>query len=301
MSARRNTGSSRRRLSARVVLGSAAAVGAAVLGTGTADARPVSLTLKYVCAFPVVGGHSVTMKVNANVPRSTVVGESTPKFMIHGVASVVDSTTAQALSQVGVKTVDGTVDAAATVVAPQGDTHISVRFKLARTEIPTSGPFDLEATAKAPAVTFRRPGHGQIAVGDLILHLVPKAANGNPILGTVDAPCRLESGQRNVLMSFDITSATHSAVPGPTHSATPGPTHSATPQPTDSAALGPTRPADPGPPYPTTPGTIRPTPVGATDGVGRTPLIALGVGALVAGATAFYLVSRFNHRRSGGG
>ncbi len=284
---------------ARTALVFAAAMGAAaggVLGAGTAAARPVSLTLKYTCTFPVVGGRSVSMRVGADIPKSIAVGASTPRFIVHGVATVVDSITSQALRQVGVRAVDGTVDAAAIAAAPQGKTHFSVRFKLAHTKIPTSGPFDLEATAKAPAFTFKRPGTGQIIVGDLILHLAPKDANGNLPLGNVDAPCKLGPGQNDVLASFSITSAPHPATAKPTH-------------PVTRARTGPVTPGL------VTPGPVTPGPVTATptksiipgpphlrrSGISRYINVSAisGLGALVAGATALLLVPWVKHRRSG--
>ena len=303
MSAKRITGSNGGKLTARTVLVFAAAMGAAavgVLGAGTAAARPVSLTLKYTCTFPVVGGRSVSMRVGADIPKSIAVGASTPRFILHGVATVVDSITSQALRQIGVRAVDGTVNAAATVTAPQGKTHVSVRFKLAHTKIPTSGPFDLEATAKAPAFTFKRPGTGRITVGDLILHLAPKDANGNLPLGNVDAPCKLGPGQNDVLASFPITSAPHPVTPKPV---TPKPV---TPKPVTATPVTPKS-------VTTTPVTLKPVITMPTHSIIPGPprprrhwisryinVSAIsGLGALVAAATALLLVPWVKHRRSG--
>jgi hypothetical protein len=202
MSARRSTGKSR-------ALGVATAVGAVggivgIFGSGTAVADPVSLTLKYTCTFPRINAQSLSVKINPDVPASVGVGESARTFVIDAVATVGAATT-QGLGLVGAKTLEGTVDAKASVVAPQGTIDLTVPIGMTKTAVPVSGSFDVRATGTAPALTFSQPGQAKITVGDLTLHLAPKDANGNLTgLGAFDSSCKEDAGQSNVLASFSI-------------------------------------------------------------------------------------------------
>ncbi|MFC4609872.1 DUF6801 domain-containing protein [Streptomyces maoxianensis] len=92
------------------------------------------------------------------------------------------------------------------MTAPQGSLPLAVPMKIPRTTIPASGSFDVTAEGTAPSLTFSRPGNAKVTVGDLTLHLTPKDANGNTTaVGTINAPCALDSGQNTVLQSLVIT------------------------------------------------------------------------------------------------
>lgn len=109
------------------------------------------------------------------------------------------------LNLIGVKTIEGTVEAEARVDAPQGDGHLILPFQVPRVSGPKSGPFRLKATGTAPSRTFSQPGKAKISVGDLVLHVVPRDASGRVFPRKTDVPCKLNPGQNSVVASFDIT------------------------------------------------------------------------------------------------
>ncbi|MGW2923020.1 DUF6801 domain-containing protein [Streptomyces angustmyceticus] len=194
----------------RIALGAVTALGTAatvvgVTGAGTAAAQPVSHTLKYTCKVPVIKSLPFTVRIDADIPRSVAVGEASRKFAI-GARTTVDADLTAKLRFLGVKTVTGRVVAKIGVSAPQGDRRLRVPLGITRTRIPASGSFDVAATGAAPALTFSRPGKARITVGDIALHVIGKKANG-AALGEVDAGCRLNAGQRDVVGSFQITGA----------------------------------------------------------------------------------------------
>ncbi|MFI2347459.1 DUF6801 domain-containing protein [Streptomyces sp. NPDC019443] len=210
MGVRHRTARSTMRYGAGVALGIAATVTAAVgilgaSGSQTASAEPVSLTLHYTCAFSGLGNQPVTMELDSDIPNSIKVGKASPKSALDGVATVGASFT-QLAALAGAKTIEGSLDGNATVTAPQGSIPLTVPMTIPRTTIPASGSFDVTAKGTAPSLTFSRPGNAKVTVGHLTLHLTPKDANGNTTaVGTINAPCALESGQNTVLQSLVIT------------------------------------------------------------------------------------------------
>jgi hypothetical protein len=178
-------------------------VGAGVLGTGVAAARPVSLTLHYTCDFPAIGGQHVTVQVNADVPDSHTVGRPTEPFPITVMATVSDLFT-WGLNFLGVHSVEGTADGDVKVAAPQGNFSVSIPFTIPNTTVPASGSFRVPVTGSAPSLRFTRAGNGEITAGNINLHLAARDANGNPTLGKLDLPCTLDSGQNDVIESFDV-------------------------------------------------------------------------------------------------
>jgi LPXTG-motif cell wall-anchored protein len=183
-------------------------------GAGPAAADPVSRTLRYTCS---TGGFSLPFKVriDANIPKSVAVDERTPKFALSATAPL-NADTTKMLNEIGVKTVKGRVDAKVHVaVAPKGDADVNVRVKV-KTTIPASGAFSITARGFAPPLTFRQPGRAKITIGDLVAQLTPKNAKGEA-LGQVNARCKLEPSQDNVIGSFRITEAK-----GTTGPSTPG-------------------------------------------------------------------------------
>ncbi|WP_146074960.1 DUF6801 domain-containing protein [Streptomyces sp. Ru73] len=189
------------------VAGVAAAAGGLVAGpgAGSAAAAPVSRTLNYTCSVQAVSQRAA-VTIDADVSRSAVVGKPTRRFAIHATSQVSDAGTT-GLNWIGVKTVEGTVDADVRVTAGQDGARLTVPFTVPRTRVPESGPFDVKGTGTAPSRTFHHPGKAEISVGDLVLHVVPRDANGKVNPGRTDVPCTLDPGQNPVLASFDITRA----------------------------------------------------------------------------------------------
>lgn len=279
----------------RTALGVATAVGAAVgvmgvSGAGTAAAQAAPLTLKYTCKVPVIGNQPFTAKIDADLPASVAVGESSPKFAINAGTTVQKDLTPW-LGRIGVKTVEGIVEANIGVAAPQGDRHVKAPLHIAKTSVPASGAFDVTAAGAAPALTFSQPGNARITVGDIRLHVVGKKADGS-VRGKLDLRCTLDSEQKDVVGSFEITGA--GTTTGSTTSGTSGTTSSG------GTTAGGT------PDLPSTDGSS--TPTGASPhGHGKSTIAATGqdlrglilptAGVLVAGVVAFLIGSRLRKRR----
>ncbi|MGP3922775.1 DUF6801 domain-containing protein [Streptomyces sp. 8N616] len=274
---------------ARSALRLATAVGVAggivgVFGAAPAAADPVSLTLRYTCSTELIEDLPVTLKIDADIPKSAEVGKRTPKFVVKARLPVPANAT-KVLGKVGVKTVEGRVVAKARVAAPEGDIHVKLPVNV-KTKVPASGAFDVKATGAAPALTFKQPGSAKITVGDLVARLTPKDASGDVTFpGKMDAKCKLNDGQNNVMASFHIA-GTRTAT-GPATSGTTGTTGT-----TDTATSGTsgTSGGDE-----TASGTTAPKPNGslAHAGAGATPWLLGGAGVLLAaGGSAVFAARR---------
>ncbi|MFD9124073.1 DUF6801 domain-containing protein [Kitasatospora sp. NPDC059571] len=309
---------------ARTVLVIAAVGGAAIgvaggLGTGTAAAQPARPTLRYTCTFPTIGGQPITARISTDIPTSLAVGESSPAFAINAAATV-DATFTLGLRYVlGVRIMEGSLDAETDVAAPQGTIRVPVHLTITRTSVPAAGSFDIPATGTAPRLTFTEPGSARITAGDFTLHLVPEDANGNlTSLGRVTVPCTLNTGQSNVVSSFALTAApttTGPAAPGtggtagagsPTAPATAspttqGPTGSPTSTGSGPASAVPAGSAPPGPQGSTIDAAARTTATPAGRSTGGVPLLLAGVLATAAAAAAAaFLGPRWKRRRASG-
>ncbi|WP_370135007.1 DUF6801 domain-containing protein [Streptacidiphilus sp. EB103A] len=284
------------------------------LGTGTAAAQPASAMLKYTCTFPTIGGQPITATISTDIPTSITVGQSSRPFAITAAAAVNTGFALGLRYVLGVSIIEGTLDAGTTVTAPQGDIRVPVHLTIARTGIPT-GSFNIPATGTAPTLSFSKPGSARITAGDFTLHLIPEDANGNITrLGRVNVPCKLNTGQNNVVTSFDITGT--QAAPGSAPSETPGTrtasagkptapatatpttTGSATPDGSGTATAGPSTIAAPGP----TGSTINAAATSTTTSGGHDTwsLILLAAGILTAGAAAFRFGPQLKRRRRAG-
>ncbi|MEU1485615.1 DUF6801 domain-containing protein [Streptomyces sp. NPDC005752] len=198
------------------VLGGAGGI-VGILGAGPAAAEPVSLTLAYACTFPVIGDQDITARISMDLPTAHTVGKPSHRFAIHAEATVGSGLT-RGLALLGVKSVDGTLDAETRVTAPQGDLGITVPLSIVRTAIPSSGALRIPANGIAPTRTFTEAGRAEIVVGDFVVHLVPRDANGDlTALGKFNVPCTVRAGQHQVITSFTISPA-----PKPSASAAPG-------------------------------------------------------------------------------
>ncbi|GGR27571.1 DUF6801 domain-containing protein [Streptomyces netropsis] len=272
---------------ARRALGLTMAVGVAgasvgIFGAGPAAADPVSLKLRYVCSLPVIPDRPGTVEVDSDVPKSAAVGKPTPKFAIRA-AVPVNAADTEGLHKAGIKTIKGTVEAKVRVTAPEGDTNLRVPFHVARTNVPGSGPFSVKMTGVAPRLTFSQPGRAKITVGDLIMHVT--ASGGMTV--KLNVPCRLDTGQNNVVALLDITGTR----------TTTGPTPSRMPDTATSGTTGSQNRSEGARAGATTEGPGRPSGSLATTGSqGITRLIPLATGAVVLGTLAVAAAFRFRSR-----
>ncbi|MFF3735380.1 DUF6801 domain-containing protein [Streptomyces sp. NPDC002476] len=220
----------------RIFLGAVTALAAATgmvsaVGAGTASARQLARTFGYTCSLVGPGVQSFTVDVSANVPDQVVAGRPGTTIAVNAVAKVNAGVT-QWLANSGMSTIEGTVDASAHVSAPKQQVDIAVPFRLAKTTAPASGPFTVRATASVTTPTFNHQGRGTVTTGDFTLHIVAKNAAGMWLRS--DGQCTLDSGQSNVVTSFDITAA--SSKPSTPPNPPTGSAGSSHPKPTTGSA-----------------------------------------------------------------
>ncbi|MFE0188053.1 DUF6801 domain-containing protein [Streptomyces sp. NPDC058989] len=179
--------------------------------TGTADAEPVSLKVKYLCSFPLIGAQPVTVEIKSDLPKSIKVGESSPEVQISTLSTVGAASTA-GLNLVGARTLEGTATASTDVVAPQGTLPVQVPVSLTKTQIPPAGEFSIPAAGSAPGLTFTRAGTAKVTVGKLTMRLTPRnASGGTTVLGTFTSKCSLRpDDQDNVLATIEILGSANS-------------------------------------------------------------------------------------------
>lgn len=183
-----------------------------VLSGGPAAAMSATpLALRYTCSFPMIGNQSVMTTIVWKGADSHPAGQATAPVPVDVTATIGDFVT-QPLRVVGASTVEGEADAAAVVVAPDGNTGVTTTLTVSRTAVPASGPMTFAARGTARSMVFNRPGDARITVGRLALRMNPRNTDGEPtILGVVDAPCELDPGQDGLLASFRILPAAESA------------------------------------------------------------------------------------------
>ncbi|MFI0351216.1 DUF6801 domain-containing protein [Actinomadura sp. 9N407] len=180
---------------------------AGVAGAGPAGADPVTLPLDYQCVFPLLGPQPVQVRISTDVPASVKVGEVMPGFAVDSV-STVNAASARGLVAVHSVTLEGIAAADALLTVPEAPEGLEVRVDsdLDKTTLPASGGFTVQGKGKSPDLTFTQAGPGKVTVGDLVLTLTPRAADGLETgLGTFESECTQNPGQNNVLATFDIT------------------------------------------------------------------------------------------------
>jgi hypothetical protein len=194
-----------------VVLGLIASLTTIVVQGRVVTAAPVSLTLNYNCTFPLIGAQPLSVEIHSDMPTEIAAGSPTGAFQIDAVATV-SETARVGLRTVGAATLEGTVSAASHLSAPNLDLPLTVGMTIAPVAIPTaSGAFPTNASGSTPSLTFQaqNAGTATISVGDIVMTLTPKAANGGPTgLGTFESACTAVPGQSQVLHTLTITGGT---------------------------------------------------------------------------------------------
>lgn len=178
-----------------------------VLTGGSSVAEPRELTLQFDCPFPLIGTQRSTVTIRTDIPASIPVNTPTPEFVINAVADA-GTTATQGLNLVEAKTIEGTAVASTHLAAPSVNLDLAVENAIPVQPVPPNGtPLVLNASGRAPSVSFPQPGTGTITVGNILLRgLHPKKADGSDTgLGVFDSPCTQVAGQNNVLATFEIT------------------------------------------------------------------------------------------------
>jgi hypothetical protein len=185
----------------------AAVAGAGLALPGSAAAGPPGMTLHYTCPASSAFSQPMTAQIVSEAPDSATAGEATPTAASLNVTATVGPTATWALRFDGVATVEGSVDAPATVVAPGTNIPTTVRLTVPRTSVPASGSMTVHATGTLPRLVFRQPGQATMTLAnDLTAHITPRDAGGNvAAAGRFDYSCALDSGQNATVFSLDIT------------------------------------------------------------------------------------------------
>jgi hypothetical protein len=181
----------------------AAAGATAVPGPSAAD--PVALDLEYRCDFPLMEDEPVSVRVTTDLPATLAVGERMPPIVLE-TADTVSAYAAKGLRTMYSATLEGTADASATLVAPDGlRLPLTVPNTLEKTEIPAAGGFSVKSRGSTPGLVFDTPGRAEILVGDLLLKLSPRDSSGELTgLGVFESECVQVPGQDNVLAAIRV-------------------------------------------------------------------------------------------------
>ncbi|REE97797.1 DUF6801 domain-containing protein [Thermomonospora umbrina] len=160
----------------------AATVASGVVGSASpASADPVSLSLTYVCDYPLIGTKEMTTTVTADVPDRLRVGAGTGVISMNAAAQILKDTT-EGLYTVGADTISGSIVAEGAAYVPSHPR--GVRFNTAlvmpRQDLPEAGDFQVTATGRLPTIVSTRRGWGRLNVGNLTMRLKVLNAAGQP-------------------------------------------------------------------------------------------------------------------------
>ncbi|TDC73046.1 DUF6801 domain-containing protein [Actinomadura sp. 7K507] len=195
---------SKKKRTGAALAAAAAMLASSLAGAGPASAAPVTLSLDYQCTFPLLGPQPVRVELSSDVPDEVAVGEVMPGIVVDSV-STVNAESTRALTALDAVTLEGSALAEATLTVPEmpDGLPVAVDSALEKTQIPASGEFTVKGQGRSPDLTFSQPGLGKITVGNLVLTLTPRTADGGPSgLGTFESECTQNPGQNNVLVEF---------------------------------------------------------------------------------------------------
>lgn len=171
----------------------------------TANAAPVSLTSSYTCNFPLLDPQPLTLEITSDIPAAVPVNAPTGAFDIRATAQV-SPEAARGLRALGSVTVEGTAAADATFVLPGGQRlALKVPVTVERTDIPASGGFTVRATGQTPSLAFPQEGTARIEVGDVLLTLTPRLADGTRTgVEEFESECPRDPGQDATLATIKV-------------------------------------------------------------------------------------------------
>lgn len=171
----------------------------------SASAVPVSLTSSYTCNFPLLDPQPLTLEITSDIPAAVPVNASTGAFDIRATAQV-SAQAARGLRALGSATVEGAAAADATFVLPGGQRlALRVPVTIERTDIPASGGFAVRATGRTPSLAFPQEGTARIEVGDVLLTLTPRLADGTRTgVEEFESECPRNPGQDSTLATIAV-------------------------------------------------------------------------------------------------
>lgn len=198
-------------------LRSAIAASALFAASGAAMAAPASLTLNYSCPFPIVGTHTITAVITADMPAVATVGQPIGDIVINADTTVPDDATF-GLTMVQAVTIEGTATSSTQIVL--NSRSIPLDIDLAVPPSPVHMGLVLPASGIQPSLTFQEGDQGQasVQVGGLKLRMISRQAAGNlaPLpIGDFTTTCTQLPGQNNVLHTFEVVSGNGGTDPNP--------------------------------------------------------------------------------------
>lgn len=220
-----------------------------------AEAGPAPIVRQFMCPLPIIGTQSMTLSVVPPALDTATVGVPTPRLPITATATFA-AAARTVVSFLGAEWAEGTGVMTGEVDTPQRQAKASVPFTVPRTDIATgSGPLSVSGSGTLPAMTFSRPGDGEVLVTGLTVHFsLLTSGGGQTWLSPFNITCDLASGQSSAVASFRILSVA-AAAPSPKATRSTA-TSSPTPRPTR-----PTRPTpSPVTTSPAPPPSLTPTP-----------------------------------------
>jgi hypothetical protein len=177
-----------------------------VLTVGAASARAAenSLTVRYTCAFPLIGSRSVTVTYGMDLPGSVMQG--VPTSPSGATADItMPAVVTKGLALVGAATVLGSAASDQSVTNGTARFGGPVSYTVPSTPVPASGAFTMHARGTFPSITFPNAGTADLTAGNLSLTLTPLTGRGKPtVLGTFTSACTQVPGQNNVLGTIPV-------------------------------------------------------------------------------------------------
>lgn len=222
----------------------AALAAAAALGASAVPAMAgPTVTLKYLCEYPLVQEQPLSIVIKSDIPSTSVSGQPTNAFHINTVATA-GGTTVTGLNLVGATSVEGVATAGAQLTG-EANIPVTVPITVNKYTLPagqTSGDLVLSANGTTPALTLNKGLTNVIKLSSLSLNLIARKSDGTPVTGlsaaqtvpasdtdpnTFDVTCRLDpaAGTQNttigtILVKSNPDKTAPSAPTGLTASAT---------------------------------------------------------------------------------
>lgn len=185
----------------------AACVLALAITAPAVASTPIDKKLSFTCPFPLIGLQKLAVEVKASFDVPSAPGGTFTTADL-AVAVTVPDKSARGLALVGAASIEGTASAGVTLTNGPLTLPLSLPLTVAKTAVPSSGPFTTNASGSVPPVQLPNAGKTTLTIGGFSARLTPKKADGSFTgLGSFTSDCTLDPGQDPVLLSFDLGAA----------------------------------------------------------------------------------------------
>ncbi|WP_290057819.1 DUF6801 domain-containing protein [Amycolatopsis solani] len=177
---------------------------------------PITKKLSYTCPFPLIGLQKLDVEIKASFEVPSAPGGTFTTADLAVSVTVPDKST-RGLALVGAASIEGTASAGVTLTNGPLTLPLALPLTVAKTAVPSSGPFTTNASGSVPPVRLPNGGKTALTIGGFSTRLTPKKADGSFTgLGSFTSDCTLDAGQDPVLLSFDLGSSRDYGVTGAT-------------------------------------------------------------------------------------